>query len=393
MMKSKSANSVSSLEYLGSDSNATDHSTNINTIWAGSSVGSESTLHQISPYIGKMKSTMARALVELSSRKGDLIYDPFCGSGTIAFETWASGRHIIANDLSPYAAILNKAKLFPTLSVEQSMIEIDDISEQVSKSLSNIDLRKIPTWVRSFFHSDTLREIIIWINLLHSRKSHFLLSCLLGILHHQRPGFLSYPSSHAVPYLRNNKFPREDFPELYEYREVKERLKKKVIRTLRRVPILRQDIHRECIMKDARNLHLGENIDTIITSPPYMGKLDYGRDNRLRQWFLGVEDFKELDSRISPSETSFLDLIRACLKLWKKTLKPGGNCILVLGDNKSNIYKKSLPAAITHIATNEIGGYSLSWKYTEPIPDDRRVRKDCRGNIHETILVLRNRGC
>src|SRR5258708_20036869 len=51
------------------------------------------------------------------------------------------------------------------------------------------------------------------------RRSTFLLSCLLAILHHQRPGFLSFPSSHAVPYLRLNSFPRELYPEKKERSE------------------------------------------------------------------------------------------------------------------------------------------------------------------------------
>ena len=49
--------------------------------WKGSALGSECSLHQLSPYIGKMKSSMASSLVESFSSEGDFIYDPFWCSG------------------------------------------------------------------------------------------------------------------------------------------------------------------------------------------------------------------------------------------------------------------------------------------------------------------------
>ena len=77
-------------------------------------------------------------------------------------------------------------------------------------------VRKVPMWVREFFHPETLRETLAWTLTLRERRRWFLLASLLGILHHQRPGFLSFPSSHTVPYLRKKAFPPAKFPELYE---------------------------------------------------------------------------------------------------------------------------------------------------------------------------------
>src|SRR5438128_181029 len=94
------------------------------TDWKGSALHKESTLHQLSPYIGKIKSSMARTLIDEFTRKNETIYDPYSGSGTIAFEAWAASRNIVANDLSPYAFVLTQAKLFPYLSLEDAFDEI-----------------------------------------------------------------------------------------------------------------------------------------------------------------------------------------------------------------------------------------------------------------------------
>jgi len=186
------------------------------------------------------------------------------------------------------------------------------------------------------------------------------------------------------------KFPRDAYPELYEYRPVRGRLEKKVIRALRRVPRLSEEIIRESYMSDASKFSPQKKIDCIITSPAYMRRLDYARDNRLRLWFLGVDDYKALDREISSSEEEFLILLKSCLRLWRSVLVHGGLCVLVLGDSFSRLYGLPLPDLVAVMATDEVGGYSVRWRYTEPIPSNRRVRRGCSGNVSETVLVLSN---
>lgn len=356
--------------------------------WEGSAASHESTLHQLSPYIGKMKSSMAQAIVRTYTRSGETVYDPFCGSGTVAFEAWAAGRNVIANDLSKYAATITRAKLSPPESAVEAMLELEAAAQRAVTLTSFVDLRKAPKWVRSFFHPETLREILAWSQVLRQRKSDFMMACLLGILHHQRPGFLSYPSSHSVPYLRLKKFPRDQFPELYQYRSVRERLQRKVERSLKRIPPLDGSLLRECHAKNAAGFRPEQRVNAVITSPPYMSQLDYGRDNRLRLWLLGAQEWRGLDRLVSPKEDAFLDLMKTCLKVWLDILTPRGVCVLVLGDTPCRSRNMSLPDAIVHMATEEVGGFRLLWTHTDPIPDDRRVRRGCRGNLNETIVVL-----
>lgn len=359
--------------------------------WAGSVLSAESTLHQLSPYIGKIKSSMGAALVRRYSEPGDLVYDPFSGSGTVALEAWIAGRRVIANDLSPYALTLTRGKLFPCRTIEKAQRELNALSKVAEGAANGVDLRMVPKQVRDFFHTETLRETIAWATLLKNHHRYFLLSCLLGILHHQRPGFLSFPSSHTIPYLRTKKFPRYRFPQLYSYRSVRDRLEAKVRRALRRLPALDFAIDRQCFSRDAATFRPSDRVNTIITSPPYMRQLDYGRDNRLRLWFLGTLDSNGLDRVISPGEGQFLELMRQCLARWRDVLAPGGHCVLVCGNVWSRIYRMPLPNAIASMASNEIGGYSLRETCTDSIPHVRRVRRECRGSLTETIVVLKRK--
>ena len=358
--------------------------------WTGSAWQSESTLHQLAPYIGKTKSSMAAALVEEYSTAGSVVYDPFAGCGTFALEAWRAGREVIANDVSPYAQLLTRSKLFPYPSEDDALADLARMAANVSRRRRMPDLRTIPKWVRAFFHPETLREALLWTEVLKAERRWFLLACLMGILHHQRPGFLSFPSSHTVPYLRVKKFPRSRFPKLYAYRSVGDRLEAKVRRAFRRMPKLDFTLSRRCFGTRAEVQGFNAPVQSILTSPPYMRQLDYGRDNRLRLWFLGCGDWKSLDDLVSPREREFLALMGRCLRRWKRLLAVNGYCVLVIGDTCSREGRSNLPNVVAEMATK--AGYVLVSQHADAIPNERRVRRGISGSASETILVLRNSG-
>jgi hypothetical protein len=121
-----------------------------------------------------------------------------------------------------------------------------------------------------------------------------------------------------------------------------------------------------------------------------MRQLDYARDNRLRLWFLGVQDSRALDGEISPRKEAFLKLMGQCFKKWKTVLKPEKYCILVVGDGSSELEDANLPMLISGIAVQ--AGYTHVLDHTEAIPNERRVRRGLTGSTSETIFVLRNHG-
>ncbi|MBI4658541.1 MAG: DNA adenine methylase [Verrucomicrobia bacterium] len=172
--------------------------------WKQPCASTDCSLHQLSPYIGKMKNSIAVELVERFSKPGELVVDPFAGAGTIPFEAASRGRRVLAADISPYARILSKAKLAAPRSLGAAL-SLAERALAEAGCFAKPDLREVPPWVRRFYHPDTLREVLNFASIRRRPGNQFLMACLHGILHHQRPGFLSYPSSHLVPYLRDRK--------------------------------------------------------------------------------------------------------------------------------------------------------------------------------------------
>ena len=71
----------------------------------------DSRLHQLAPYIGKLKPVIARQLLRRFTAPGDIVLDCFSGSGTIPLEALLLGRRVLAFDTNPYAVTLTRAKL------------------------------------------------------------------------------------------------------------------------------------------------------------------------------------------------------------------------------------------------------------------------------------------
>lgn len=359
--------------------------------WEGSYLASECSLHQVAPYIGKTKSGMAKALIRYCSKPGDIILDPFVGSGTVALESLIEGRGIICSDINPYAIALTKAKLFAPSTVDQALTSGHHYLSLAEGEAEKVDISEIPEWVAQFYHPRTLREIIALATLLRKRKQHFLMGCLLGILHHQRPGFLSYPACHAVPYLRTTKYPKDKYPSLYEYRPVRPRLLNKIQRVYRRFPSIDRSLRKECYFDDATHLQIEDcSIDAIVTSPPYMDALDYVRDNRLRLWFLGCDEKTQSERNSLRNIQEFEKLMDSCLRMIQRILRPNKRCVMVIGEVNRYCHAIDTSEILLTLA-EKVGGLECETIMEDSIPEDRRVRKNGLCTRREWIIVLRNR--
>lgn len=366
-----------------------EHSlTDLIPTWKKSATHEESTIHQLAPYIGKLKSTIARDLISTFTSRGDLVADIFAGSGTVLLESVRLGRRAFGVDLSPYAGVLSRGKL-------SSPNTLEDALQQARTRLEAARLRpppdsdEVPSWVKDFFHPQTLDEAINFAKECQEQGDDFLLACLLGILHHQRPGFLSYPSSHLTPYLRDKKFPRDQFPGLYEYRALEPRLIEKIKRAYKRKDFVTSEEMYSFIEGHTELVDFPEEINCIITSPPYMNALDYGRDNRLRLWFIDRTKAEALDKAASQQKNGFELLMRTLANQAEKKLVKGGHCIIIIGEQIKRRHKIPLSDTVKTIFNDAAPNLVLTQSVIDHIPDVRRARRDCRGVRNEHFLVFR----
>ena len=250
---------------------------------------------------------------------------------------------MLATDLSPYAALLTRAKLFPYPSLDIALEALERLSVEADRERKDrpqkrpglgatvLPPRNAPrgTGVDSGFETPMSLVLVggsTWGSFIISGRA-----------------FCRFPAATQFRISGGRRFRPAMFPELYEYRSLRDRLEAKVKRAFRRVPELDYALKRSCVSRSAHLFTPSMMVDAVITSPPYMRQLDYARDNRLRLWFLGIDDPRLLDRTISPRKEAFLRLMQQCFKKWKTVLKPQKYCVLVVGDGSSEVHGANLP--------------------------------------------------
>src|SRR5205085_1791855 len=187
-------------------------------------------------------------------------------------------------------------------------------------------------------------------------------------------------------------FPRDEFPHLYEYRPLADRLRRKVRRAYRRThqSIAWAEHDYEVTQRHACDLPFADkSIDLIMTSPPYYDALDYARDNRLRLWFLGQRDWRDLKRRLTTSNSDYEHQMQQCLKEMYRVLKPNAFCFLIVGEVQRNGKTRDTAGILGKLAHEVTSGrFVLDSVIEDSIPDVRRSRRGTKTTRLEKILVL-----
>ncbi|OSZ82926.1 hypothetical protein CAP35_06600 [Chitinophagaceae bacterium IBVUCB1] len=324
------------------------------------------------------------------SRKGDIVLDPFCGTGTVLLESILAGRNALGADANPLARMIANAK---TTRLNEATLR-KHLSSIVSRA-KKYKKYELPDVVNcDYWFSESVQEklskLLRSINLIKNIdvRNFFLISysnCIKKV---------SYADLRvSVPVKLNpNRFPEDS-----EAREkIKIRLKqlKNIDVFSKFQAIAEENIARistikeidtkyksKVISKDARNLT--ESINTnkrlksnsvklIVTSPPYAGAQKYIRASSLNLGWLGicdttnllkldsqnigrenynVDDLKLITTGIKSADSLIRKLYkinakRACivgyylnemkdaLKESVRVLKSGGHLVLIVGNNK-----------------------------------------------------------
>lgn len=332
-------------------------------------------LHHMSPYVGKLKPAIANILVEISSNRKDVVLDPFCGVGTIPLEADLLGRVAIGVDMNPYAFAISRAKFD-----RRPMNDLITWLNESELDTDSVDLDEIPESFKIFYNKKTLKEIISLRNLIIKDKQYFLLGCLLGILHGHRPGHLSAVTSLVIP------FPPKTKP---QYREVIPRMIEKVRRMYRNeFPMKTKG---RIINADARKIPLSKDeVDIIISSPPYYNTLDYIQDNRLRLEILEFDEKKrgELKECLIQDKTTYLEeMSKVGLEL-RRVLKPQSLCIFILGD--LNQGKKNINTAKEVGNVYESLGFSVIGITDDWMPTNKALPSSFKRKKLDRFLVMTN---
>jgi hypothetical protein len=122
-----------------------------------------------------------------------------------------------------------------------------------------------------------------------------------------------------------------------------------------------------------------------------MNALDYGRDNRLRLWFLGVTDHRYYDNMSPNTAQEFYQLMEEVINNLKCMLKPKSPCIFIVGEVKRKNNTINTSSIIQEIALSN-GGFKILDILEDEIPYARRARKEGNMTKKEWTVIMRKEG-
>jgi len=255
-----------------------------------------SPIHEVS-YRACFKPQLPRFFIDLLTRKGDTVYDPFSGRGTTVIEAGLMGRDVIANDANSLSRIMTEPRFFPpSLPAVEKRLE----TIPAGTVAADIDLSM-------FYHPDTEKEIVALKTYLQNRKSgcrddmidRWIAMVATNRLTGHSSGFFSVytlPPNQAVSQKSQQRInlKRRQEP---EYRNTHRIILNKTKSLLRRVSgaeikrLMRAGKKAMLLTGDARSTPeiRDASVQLSVTSPPFLDIVQYRDDNWLRCWFNGFE--------------------------------------------------------------------------------------------------------
>lgn len=294
-------------------------------------------LHEVS-YRACFKPQLPAFFMERLSTSGDVVYDPFMGRGTTVIEAMLRGRVPMGCDVNPLCRLLVEPRLRPPHGA------------QVEKRLEELDLDRpveVEDSLHVFYHPDTLRQITNLRGHLLGREDRGELDEVDGWIRmvatnrltgHSSGFFSVYtmPPNQAVSLASQRKINarREQSP---EFRPLKPLILKKTRSLLRGVDISK-DV---TACREQAALFTGSaqatpgiadgSVALIVTSPPFLDTVDYGKDNWLRCWFNGI-DAAGLEIAAFRSLQAWTAFMKSAFAEFSRVLTPGGFMAFEVGE-------------------------------------------------------------
>jgi DNA modification methylase len=309
-------------------------------------------LHYVISYRASFKPELPNFCIKRYSKKGDVVLDPFCGRGTTALQSNLLGRIAWSCDVNPLAVKLAKAKTNP-VGLDEVVLRLNEMDFRKPVSLAGYSESFEP-----FYHPDTYREIVNLKKIVAAkpdRVNNFIELLGLSRLHGHSDGFFSVYSFPQISIPADSQRAinkkRDQQP---EYRSIAPRIIKKAAQSLRdgfSSEFFAVASANSAAVADARNMSWvpSNSVDLIVTSPPFLDKVDYIADNWLEFWFSGVAPEKFKDNLIMcRSLVEWRAFIRDCLQEMARVLKPRGHAVIEVGEVETadgTIYLDEIVAA------------------------------------------------
>jgi SAM-dependent methyltransferase len=347
-----------------------------------------STVHGAHPYPCKFP---PESIWQFVHGRGDVLLDPFCGSGTTIVEAAQNGwKSVYGFDSNPIAVLITRFKTLTTdkkfFVAAESVLADFVVSAERIEPLRKLDFDGATHWFDRRVLND-LECIVSWIGLQNDERIRTWLRLSLSRIVNR---VSKQDSETRYVAIERHIEPGETLSRFADSAGFALGLLRERPPLNAAIVVEEADIRASIPLPDA-------SVDRIVTSPPYANSMDYYLYHKHRMNVLGF-DFKrvqnmeigsrhEYSSQRAPVDKWVSDY-RHSLGEFRRVLRDGGDALVIIGD--SQIAGRKIDAAeLSKSVANNLGFHVT---LVDSVPLDGRSRSFSRGfqrpNKFEHVLRL-----
>lgn len=321
--------------------------------WEYADADTQHLTHNIHRYSGKFIPQIAARAVSLLTVPGELVVDPYCGSGTTLVESVLLGRRAVGIDLSPLAVLIARTKVTP-LPIRDLECLNRELAQRLADLKSSEDMPLFATtlngssigseverdprlndeWFRKWFKRNILEELVAIDHAIRSindkQKQNVAWVAFSDILRKSSNAHSGYPNVMFDKNARDRSRPVQPF-----------------LNALDRVCGMIASLEKtDGRWQDAQVKHGSAvalpfedcSVDAIVSHPPYIGSIPYAEYGALSLKWLGA-DPKELDKELTGGRRQSSNVVeRFRADYWRmlveasRVLRPGRHAFLMVGN-------------------------------------------------------------
>ena len=327
-------------------------------------------VHRLHPYLGKYIPQLVEVFLRKYFKPGMTVLDPFSGSGTTLIQANELGINSVGCDISVFNILLGSVKT-AKYNISQLNKEVASILDKTAllagheapllpvEELPEVDLQIENAYLKEWFAPQALEELLIFRTLIPSYKYQDFLKLVLSraarsarrtthfdLDFPKRPVTEPYfcykhsrtctPTETAFKFLA--RYGRDNFHRVEEFSKIRTSAKIKLIHGDSRIAKFPQ-------------------VDGVITSPPYVGLIDYHEQHRYAFELLNLPDNREdeigpaVEGQSKAAKDAYVTNMKAVFRNVSRRIRGGGRLIVVAGD-RHNVYPEILDEpGLMHEAT------------------------------------------
>jgi DNA methylase len=297
-------------------------------------------VHRLHPYLGKFVPQLAEVFLRRYAAPGQLVWDPFAGSGTTLVEANAFGARAGGCDVSAFNCMLMRVK---TASYDPADLLADVVRLSARESPGKTN--GASKYLRQWFAPRALAELFAFKDLIRGTTYPELWQVVLSRSARSarlaRHDDLDFPAEAVAGEYFCHKHRRVCRP-VGEAEKFLRRYVRDAVQRVQEFADVRSDGSIAILHGDARQIDPPGPVDLVLTSPPYPGLIDYHEQHAYAYELLGLER-RDADE-IGRGVKGYCDDIAAVLVRARRALRRGGKIVIVVNDRRG-LYDGILAAA------------------------------------------------